>query len=241
MTAAAFVRGGILLLLAPLITLYYSLAIAGAILILRLSEDRLQRYPSQWARLFCRIAGVRVRIEGAEKLQPQTGYIYCANHLSQFDIFSFQGFFPFSFRWLAKEELFKTPFLGRAMTTAGAIAINRSHGREALKSLQKAAERIQSGTSVLIFPEGTRSADGTLQPFKGGAMLLAIKAGVPIVPVAFVGSYSVLPKGALFTRPGTITIRIGDPVAVTGSTGRDKQDLAKTIHDKVAELLKDPC
>jgi len=241
MTVAAFLRGGILLLLAPLVTLYYSLAIAGAILFLRLSEDRLQRYPRQWARLFCRIAGVRVNIEGADKLQPQTGYIYCANHLSQFDIFSFQGYFPFSFRWLAKEELFTTPFLGRAMTNAGAIAINRSHGREALKSLQQAAERIQSGTSVLIFPEGTRSADGTLQPFKGGAMLLAIKAGVPIVPVAFVGSYSVLPKGAFFTRPGTITIRIGAPVVVTGSTGKDKQELARTIHDKVAELLKHPC
>lgn len=240
MTAAAFLRGGLLLLLAPLVTLYYCLAIAGAILFLRLSEDRLQRFPRQWARLICRIGGVRVRIEGADKLQPQTGYIYCANHLSQFDIFSFQGYFPFPFRWLAKEELFKAPFLGRAMTNAGAIAINRSHSREALKSLHQAADRIQSGTSVLIFPEGTRSADGTLQPFKGGAMLLAIKAGVPIVPVAFVGSYSVLPKGSFFTRPGTITIRIGDPVIVTGSTGKDKQELARTIHDKVAELLNLP-
>lgn len=241
MTAAAFIRGGFLLLLAPFVTIYYSLVIAIAIFLLRLPEDKLQRYPRQWARLFCLIAGVRVRIEGADKLQPQTGYIYCANHLSQFDIFSFQGYFPFSFRWLAKEELFRTPFLGRAMTNAGAIAINRSHGREALKSLQQAAERIQAGTSVLIFPEGTRSANGTLQPFKGGGMLLAIKAGVPIVPVAFVGSYSVLPKGALFVRPGTITIKIGDPVAVTGYSNKDKQNLAITIHDKVADLLKQPC
>ncbi|MBW6519765.1 MAG: 1-acyl-sn-glycerol-3-phosphate acyltransferase [Desulfoarculaceae bacterium] len=241
MTAAAFIRGGILLFLAPLVTMYYSLAIAGAIFLLRLPEDKLQRYPRQWARLFCRIAGVRVSIEGADKLDTQSGYIYCANHLSQFDIFSFQGYFPFSFRWLAKEELFKTPFLGRAMRNAGAIAINRSHGREALKSLQQAAARIHDGTSVLIFPEGTRSTDGTLQPFKGGAMLLAIKAGVPIVPVAFVGSYSVLPKGAIFVRPGAITIRIGDPVVVTGYGSKDKQDLAIIIHDRVAKLLKHPC
>ncbi len=237
MTITAFIRGGTLLLLAPLVTICYSLAIAIAIFLFRLPEDTLQRYPRQWARLFCRIAGVRVRIEGADQLQVNTGYIYCANHLSQFDIFSFQGYFPFSFRWLAKEELFKVPFLGWAMTNAGNIAINRSHGREALKSLQQAAERIKAGTSVLIFPEGTRSADGILQPFKGGAMLLAIKAGVPIVPVAFVGSYAVLPKGALFVRPGTITIKIGTPVMVTGYSSKDKQELAITIHQKVAELL----
>jgi 1-acyl-sn-glycerol-3-phosphate acyltransferase len=241
MTASSFIRGGTLLFLAPFVTIYYSLVIVIAILLFRLPEDKLQRYPRQWARLFCLIAGVRVIIEGADKLQTQTGYIYCANHLSQFDIFSFQGYFPLSFRWLAKEELFKVPFLGRAMANAGAIAINRSHGREAVKSLQQAAERIKAGTSILIFPEGTRSPDGMLQPFKGGAMLLAIKAGVPIVPVAFVGSYAVLPKRAFFPRPGTITIKVGDPVSVSGSSNKDKQALAITIHDKIAALLGHTC
>ncbi|MFH2124293.1 MAG: lysophospholipid acyltransferase family protein [Pseudomonadota bacterium] len=241
MTPFSFIRGGALLLLAPLITIYYSLAILIAIFLFRLPEDKLQHYPRQWAKWFCRLAGVRVIIEGADKLHPQAGYIYCANHLSQFDIFSFQGYFPLSFRWLAKEELFKVPFLGRAMSNAGAVSINRSHGREALKSLQQAAEHIKAGTSILIFPEGTRSVDGTLQPFKGGAMLLAITAGVPIVPVAFIGSYSVLPKGTFLTRSGTITIRIGDPVVVTGYSNRNKQDLAIIIHDKIAELLKESC
>lgn len=241
MTASSFIRGGTLMLLSPFVTIYYSLVIAIAIFLFRLPEDKLQRYPRQWARLFCLIAGVRVIIEGADKLQPRTSYIYCANHLSQFDIFSFQGYFPLSFRWLAKEELFKVPFLGRAMANAGAIAINRSHGREAVKSLQLAAERIKAGTSILIFPEGTRSPDGTLQPFKGGAMLLAIKAGVPIVPVAFMGSYAVLPKGAFFPRPGTITIKVGDPVSVSGFSNKDKQALAITIHDKIAALLEPTC
>ena len=238
MTVSSFIRGGTLLFLAPFVTIYYSVVILVAIFLFHLPEDKLQRYPSRWARKFCQIAGVRVIIKGADKLKPQTGYIYCANHLSQFDIFSFQGYFPLGFRWLAKEELFKVPFLGRAMTNAGAIAINRSHSREAVKSLQQAAERIKAGTSILIFPEGTRSSDGTLQPFKGGAMLLAIKAEVPIVPVAFVGSYSVLPKGTFFPRPGTITIKVGDPISVSGSSNKDKQTLAIAIHDKVAELLE---
>jgi 1-acyl-sn-glycerol-3-phosphate acyltransferase len=237
MTVSSFIRGGTLLFLAPFVTIYYSVVILVAMFLFHLPEDKLQRYPSRWARQFCRIAGVRVIIEGADKLQPQTGYIYCANHLSQFDIFSFQGYFPLGFRWLAKEELFKVPFLGQAMTNAGAIAINRSHGREAVKSLQQAAERIKAGTSILIFPEGTRSSDGTLQPFKGGAMLLAIKAEVPIVPVAFVGSYYVLPKGTFLPRPGTITIKVGDPISVSGFSNKDKQTLAIAIHDKVAELL----
>jgi 1-acyl-sn-glycerol-3-phosphate acyltransferase len=237
MTASSFFRGGATLLLAPAITIYYSLAILVAIFILRVDEDTLQNLPRRWAKMFCRIAGVRVKIEGADKLQPNTGYIYCANHLSQFDIFSFQGYFPLNFRWLAKEELFKTPFLGRAMSNAGAIAINRSQGREALKSLQKVAERIKAGTSILIFPEGTRSADGKLHPFKAGAMLLAIKSGVPLVPIAFIGSYSVLPKGAFLTHPGTITIKIGDPITVAGCGTKDKQELAQIVHDKVAELL----
>jgi len=237
MTASSFFRGGALLLLAPAITIYYSLAILVAIFILRVDEDTLQNLPRRWSKMFCRIAGVRVKIEGADKLQPNTGYIYCANHLSQFDIFSFQGYFPLNFRWLAKEELFKIPFLGRAMSNAGAIAINRSQGREALKSLQKVAERIKAGTSILIFPEGTRSADGNLHPFKAGAMLLAIKSGVPLVPIAFIGSYSVLPKGAFLTHPGTITIKIGDPITVAGCGTKDKQELALIVHDKVAELL----
>lgn len=239
MTASSFFRGGALLLLAPLLTICYSLAILLAIFLFRVDEKGLQRLPRQWSRQFCRIAGVRVTIEGAEKLKADTGYIYCANHLSQFDIFSFQGYFPRDFRWLAKEELFKIPFLGRAMTNAGAIAINRSQGREALKSLQRAAARIQSGTSILIFPEGTRSADGELHPFKGGAMLLAIKAGVPIVPIAFTGSYAVLPKGAILARPGLITIKIGEPISTTDfTTGKHKQDLALFVHSKVAELLR---
>lgn len=243
MTAVSLFRGGALLLLAPLLTILYSLAILAAIYLRRVDEDTLQHYPRQWSRLFCRIAGVEVKIEGAENLRPDTAYIYCANHLSQFDIFSFQGYFPRNFRWLAKEELFRVPFLGRAMTDAGAIAIDRSQGREALKSLEKAAARIKAGTSVLIFPEGTRSPDGALHPFKAGAMLIAIKAGVPIVPVAFTGSHAVLPKGAWLARPGTIVIRIGEPVVLpAGFSVREKQNLAVAIHDRVAALLgQAPC
>ncbi len=237
MSPIALIRGLLLLPAIPIITIIFSLATVGSIFILRQDQEKVQRYPRMWGRTICRVAGVRVKIIGAEQLDPAATYIYCANHLSQFDILSFQGYFPLSFRWLAKEELLKVPFLGAAMNRAGTIFINRSHGRQALKSLELAATKINTGTSVLIFPEGTRSADGTLQPFKGGAMLLGIKSGIPLVPMAFKGSYEVLPKGAWWPRPGTITITIGKPIASTDYHTRQKQELAQLIHERVATLL----
>ena len=237
MSPFALFRGLLLLPAIPIFTLICCLAILCGIFILRQSQETIQLYPRLWARSICRLAGVRVTISGAERLDPDTTYIYCANHLSQFDIFSFQGYFPISFRWLAKKELSRIPLLGAAMHHAGTVFVNRTQGRQALKSLDQAAAKINHGTSVLIFPEGTRSADGQLHPFKGGAMLLGIKAGTPLVPMAIKGSYEILPKGAWWPHSGTITITIGEPVTSSAYNSRQKQELAQLIHDRVADLL----
>lgn len=205
----------------------------------RRSEVKAQVFPRYWGRILCRLAGVRVRIEGAEHIDPNQTYIFAGNHCSQYDIFSFQGYFPHDFRWIAKKELFRLPVFGKAMHWVGYIPIDRSRGRQALKSLDEAARRIAAGSSVLIFPEGTRSADGSLQEFKAGAVLLAIKAGVPIVPLGFNGSYDVLPKGRLLPRSGEITIRIGRPVATDAFQSAEKQKLAAALHEAVANLLED--
>jgi 1-acyl-sn-glycerol-3-phosphate acyltransferase len=188
----------------------------------------------------CALAGVRVRVLGTENLEAGQTYIFMGNHVSQFDIFAGQGYFPHDFRWIVKKELFRIPVFGAAMRRAGLVAIDRSHGREAMKSLNAAAENINSGASVLIFPEGTRSIDGTLQPFKAGVITLAIKAGVPVVPVGFVGTYEVLPKGRLLANPGEVIIRIGRPISIQGYTMKDKHELARELHDRVAELLVSP-
>jgi 1-acyl-sn-glycerol-3-phosphate acyltransferase len=176
-------------------------------------------------------------VEGRELLESGKPYIFAANHQSQFDIFALQGFLGVDFRWLAKKELFKVPIWGPAMRRAGYIPIDRSHGREALKSLDEAAQKIAAGTSVIIFPEGTRSKDGKLQDFKAGAMLLAIKSGVDIVPVAIAGTHAVLPKGKLLTTPGKVNIRIGKPIEMKEFRPRDKHDLAKKVEGRVAEML----
>ena len=185
----------------------------------------------------CRIGGIRVEVEGLENLQPNQSYIFAANHQSQIDIPALQGYLNADFRWLAKKELFKVPIWGAAMRKAGYIPVDRSHGRKALKSLEKAAKKIAEGTSVIIFPEGTRSIDGHLQPFKAGGMVLAIKAGVPLVPVGIVGTHEILPKGRLLIKPGRVKISLGQPIDTGEYHLKQKHELAQRLHEAVRELL----
>jgi len=238
MSPFQFIRSVCTVALAPFLTFAVSVASLIDLLWGRKSEIKAQVFPRYWGRILCRIAGVRVRVEGLANIDPGRIYIFAGNHCSQYDIFSFQGYFPHDFRWIAKKELFRIPVFGLAMHRVGYIPIDRSHGRQALKSLDEAARRIASGSSVLIFPEGTRSADGTLQEFKAGAVLLAIKAGVPIVPLGFNGSHEVLPKGRLLPRNGEIVIRIGTPIPTGHYRTADKQVLAVELHAAVARLLE---
>jgi 1-acyl-sn-glycerol-3-phosphate acyltransferase len=221
------------------LTIIVSILTLVDLLWIRKSEVKVQIFPRYWGRMLCWLAGIRVRVEGIENIDPGQAYIFAGNHCSQYDICSFQGYFSHDFRWLAKKELFRIPLFGQAMHRAGYIPVDRSHGRQAMKSLDEAAKRIAAGSSVLIFPEGTRSADGTLQEFKTGAVLLAIKAGVPIVPLGFNGSYQVLPKGSFLPRSGEIIIRVGPPISTGQFKAGDKQKLAMELHGAVARLLVD--
>ena len=230
-------RGIATLILAPFLTFFVSLFALIDMLWLRRCEWKAQQFPRWWGKAICQLANVRVRIEGLDKIEPQQTYIFAGNHASQFDIFAFQGYFPYDFRWIAKKELFRLPVFGQVMHQVGYIPIDRSHGRQAMKSLDDAAAKIAAGKSVLIFPEGTRSDDGCLQEFKAGAILLAIKAGVPIVPMGFNGSYQVLPKGKLLANGGEIVLRIGSPISTQGFKAKDKQQLALDLHHAVANLL----
>ena len=239
MSPIQFVRGSCTLLLVPFITLIVSLLTLMDLLWMRKSEVKAQVFPRYWGRVLCWLAGVRVRVEGMENIVPGQTYIFAGNHCSQYDICAFQGYFPHDFRWIAKKELFRIPAFGQAMHRIGYIPIDRSHGRQALKSLDEAAGRIAAGSSVLIFPEGTRSANGRLQEFKTGAVLLAIKARVPIVPLGFNGSYEVLPKGQLLPRSGEIVIHIGSPISTDHYKTSDKQVLASELHAAVAQLLRE--
>ncbi len=235
-----FIRAVLALISIPPLTFIVCLSAIIDVKWIRKSTSKAQQFPRTWGCLLCRIAAIHVRVEGRKNLDPDQTYIFIGNHSSQTDIWAFQGYIPHDFRWIAKKELFAIPIFGPAMRAVGFISIDRSRGRQALKSLNDAAKRIAEGSSVLIFPEGTRSPDGHLQPFKTGAIMLAIKAGVPVVPVGFNGAHQVLPKKSLLARGGDIVLRIGSPMPTTDFKAKDKQELARKLQQQVAALL-DEC
>ncbi len=238
MKIISFLRGLLALICAPFLTLLTSLTAMFCLLVLRWTPRRVMALPRMWGRIILGLSGVSVRLIEEAPLALGQPYIFAANHQSQFDIFAMHGYFDADFRWLAKKELFRVPIFGRAMEMAGHIAVDRAQGRDALKSLVLAAKRIADGTSVVIFPEGTRSPDGKLHSFKSGVMFLAIKSGVPMVPVAISGTYNVLPKGKLLAKPGKVVIRMGKPIETKGLKSDQKKELALSLQQAVAELLE---
>jgi 1-acyl-sn-glycerol-3-phosphate acyltransferase len=237
MSIVQFIRGLLAYITIPPLTAAVCLGAAVDVLWFRKSKAKAQQFPRAWGRVLCRIANIGVRVEGRENLDPSRTYIFVGNHASMADIMSFQGYINHDFRWIAKKELFAIPIFGSGMKAVDFISIDRSRGREAVKSLNDAAERIAEGASVIIFPEGTRSPDGHLRSFKTGAIMLAIKAGVEVVPVGFNGTHQALPKGKVLSRGGEVVLRIGTPISTKDFKAKDKQMLAGILHQKVEELL----
>lgn len=191
-----------------------------------------------WARMLLRIGGARVIPVGLEKLQPNASYVFAANHASYMDTPVILANIPARFRFLANDYLFKIPFLGTHLTRAGHIPVVQGNARESVRAMGEAGKTIRArGISVLIFPEGGRSLTG-LQEFREGAAFIAIKAGVPIVPVGLKGTIDLLPMHSAHVKPGTVEMRIGEPIATEGLTIKDRAELTQAVHDRVAELLR---
>jgi 1-acyl-sn-glycerol-3-phosphate acyltransferase len=189
---------------------------------------------SNWGASIFRICNVRVQVEGADKLDPEQSYVVMANHHSLFDIPTVLSSLPFPFRMLAKASLFRIPFMGWYMSRVGYIPVEREDPKKARESLDRAARRVASGLSVLVFPEGTRSPEGTVKRFKRGGVNLAHAAGVPVVPVAIINSGRLLPRGSWYADPGVITMRIGDPI--DPSRYQEARALADAVRDAVLVL-----
>lgn len=202
-----------------------------------LNPDLLHNYARLWARLGLLISGVQLVISGQENIPAEGAVIYMPNHQSAFDILVLFAGLPGQFRWLAKEELFKIPMFGLYMKACGYVAIDRSNRNKALQSMKTAARRIHDGTSVVIFPEGTRSVDGRLLPFKKGGFMLALQAEVPIVPVAIDGSWKIQPKNSRRVTPGTIRVTIGAPVPTEGRTTADRDTLMAEVLQPIDRVL----
>lgn len=161
-----------------------------------------------------------------------------SNHQSNFDIPVFFGALPIQFRWVAKAELFKIPIFGQGMRGAGYISIDRSDTRSAVRSLKRAAENIHNGTSVLFFPEGTRSNDGALLPFKNGGFIMAVDAKVPIIPMAVSGTYQVMPKGGRLIHRRSAHLVIQPPIDTSPYTRKTHFDLKQHVRDAIDDALR---
>jgi 1-acyl-sn-glycerol-3-phosphate acyltransferase len=178
----------------------------------------------RWGHVALKAPGITVSCRGAENI-PHSPCIFMCNHQSALDIYALLVALPVPFKWVAKRELFSLPFVGWTMKRAGYISLDRANPREAVKAIDEAARKIREGTNIVVFPEGTRSDDGMLLPFKKGVFTLALRAGVPIVPVGIRGSSLLQPKASLIPqRKGVIYIEIGEPITTEekGSSGKTK-------------------
>jgi 1-acyl-sn-glycerol-3-phosphate acyltransferase len=181
---------------------------------------------------------VKVKIEGVEHLNGKGPYIFMSNHQGSYDIFALLGHLPYQFKWLAKKELFSIPFFGWTMTAAGYIRIDREGTRETVEAMNDAAQKIRDGMSVVIFPEGSRSPDGSIQSFKKGGFTLAIKSGVPIVPIAISGSRDIMPKDKLTAASGEIRIRMDHPIKTENSSLKERESLMKGVRETISKNFK---
>lgn len=200
--------------------------------------DHVHRITRFWTRVILAIGGVAVKVRGLSQLDPKRQYVFMVNHQSHIDIpVLVQSLRAFQLRWIAKRELLWVPFFGWAMWAAKHITVDRSDRFDALGGLKKATEQMKGGISLVFFPEGTRSSDGSLLPFKRGGLLLAVKTRTPIVPITISGSSAILPKGDWRIRGGEIEVTVGAPVGVENYRSGTLRMLALHIQEIIESNL----
>jgi 1-acyl-sn-glycerol-3-phosphate acyltransferase len=193
----------------------------------------------RWSKDNLWLSRVRVRIEGLENIDAGFPLIFVANHSGLHDILSLAAHLPIQFRWVAKKSLFRVPFMGWHMRRSGYIPIDRENPREAAKSIMQAAKEIRNGISAIAFPEGTRSRTGKLGKFHSGAFALALRTGVPLIPISLEGSYRVILPKTLRVNPGVIIrIRIGSPLDLRTYTRGEKHRLMEDVFEIMSRNLE---
>ncbi len=190
-----------------------------------------------WARLCVWISGARLIVRGAENLHKCPVAVYAANHTSYMDTPVVFASLPFQFRILAKKELWPIAFIGWYLDRSGQIPINTANPHASLSSLGVGVKALRTGMPLFVFPEGGRTSDGELQKFLSGAAYLAIRAQVPLIPVALSGVYDLLPIHTHHFYPVDLTLSVGEPIPTTGMTLRQAEALTETLRDEIARLL----
>ncbi len=213
------------------VTLFIALMV---ILVAPVDRDgkMVQSLAKLWGKTLVRLARIPVEVQGLEHLTPGRPYVFAANHRSNFDIFILLAVLPGRLMFVAKESLFRIPFFGPALKRMGSVPLDRSSLKDAVKSLDQAAAQVQSGASMIIFPEGTRVPTPELIPFKKGVFIMAAKAGQPIVPVSLSGTLYIQPRGSLQVRPGPVKVVISPPIRPQDF--KRKEDLMAAVYQAIA-------
>lgn len=203
-------------------------------------EDRaggiFDHTPRVWSRVILWAAGIKTVVHNPERMAGTEPRVYLSNHLSWFDIPALAGALP-RYKFVAKAELFKIPVFGPAIKAIGMVPMERQNRKAAFEAYKVAADKIRSGSSVVVFPEGTRGQSYAIRPFKKGPFVLAIAAGVPIVPVLLHGTYDVLPKGGWLVRSGQFDIHLLEPVPTAGLDYSAREELAEKVRSQIVEAL----
>jgi 1-acyl-sn-glycerol-3-phosphate acyltransferase len=222
------------LLLIPAISLYTivlgSLSLLSTILDRR--GDMAHGCARLWSTLILKTSRVRVHVAGLDQLDRSRSYVFAANHQSIYDIPIVFSSLPFQLRIVAKESLGKIPFMGWHLRWAGHVLVDRS--KPGARVVKKMARLVSERHSLIVFPEGTRSRDGAIARFKGGSFVIAVEAGLPIVPISLSGSRHVMTKGQLTVRPGHVTLTVHSPIETTGVS----RDRIRELADQVREIVR---
>ncbi|HEX2602766.1 MAG TPA: lysophospholipid acyltransferase family protein [Gemmatimonadaceae bacterium] len=196
-----------------------------------------EKAPRWWSAAVLWAAGIKIRVHGRENLAGDAPRIFASNHVSWFDVPALARILP-RYKFVAKAELFKVPIFGKGMRAAGMIELQRENRKAAFGAYEVAAERIRAGNSVVVFPEGTRGHEYPLRPFKKGPFVLAIAAGVPIVPIVVHGTIEIMPKGSLWAHPGTIDVHLLEPVSTTGIDYDHREALMQAVRTRMADTMR---
>ncbi len=228
----------------PVLILFFALntAILGGVVFIICCFDptgNIAHYIGKfWARMNLLFTGVLVSVEGGEHIDRKKSYIIMSNHQSHYDVLALIAYMPLQLRWVMKLELREVPIFGYCCEKMGQIYIDRGHSKKAHESLAIAGEKIRNGASVVFFPEGTRSPNGKLLPFKKGGFVIALEAKVPILPVTVIGGRNVVPKGSHRILPGRMKIKIHEPVEIQEYTYDTKEELMERIRGIIEEDLE---
>ena len=226
------------LLFDPLI-FFYTFLLGTVSLIASLFDangEKQHAIARMWARWILRTTMCPVRVLGLEKIDTAQPAIYAANHISAFDIPLLYVHLPFHFRILAKKELFRYPFVGGHLKRSGQFPVDESNARASIRSLGRAIDGLKSGMPLVIFPEGGRAADGHIMPFMSGAFYAAVKAQVPVIPIAIVGTFETLPMNTYHIRPHELLLLIGEPIPPAGHSMREIDLLAERTQRVIEDM-----